>query len=120
VIGSSAASSPIDDKATYPERLIVKYENRRLYDSEACRYITEKDVRELVMKGVPFIIRERRSDVDLTRSVLLRILAAEEGDEPLLPVDVLSKLIRCTDATLRREVNAELATMLTRLAPPPG
>ena len=120
MIGSRAESSLIDDKAAYPQRLIVKYENRRLYDSEACRYITEKDVRELVMKGVPFIIRERRSEVDLTRSVLLRILAAEEGDEPLLPIDVLSKLIRCTDATLRREVNAELATMLTRLAPPPG
>lgn len=120
MIGSQAETSLIDDKATYPQRLIVKYENRRLYDSEACRYITEKDVRELVMKGLPFIIRERRTNEDLTRSVLLRILAAEEGDEPLLPVDVLSKLIRCTDAALRREVNEELGAMLARLAPPPG
>ncbi|HCS89625.1 MAG TPA: polyhydroxyalkanoate synthesis repressor PhaR, partial [Chromatiaceae bacterium] len=36
------------------QRIIKKYPNRRLYDTEISRYITLMDVRELVMKAVPF------------------------------------------------------------------
>ena len=51
-------------------RLIKKYPNRRLYDTEASRYITLADVRELVLTGVRLRVRDANSGEDLTRSVL--------------------------------------------------
>lgn len=76
-------------------RIIKKYPNRRLYDTELSRYITLSDVRELVVKGVDFRVVAANSDEDLTRSILLQIIIEQEsGGEPLFTTEVLSKMIR--------------------------
>jgi polyhydroxyalkanoate synthesis repressor PhaR len=76
-------------------RVIKKYPNRRLYDTELSRYITLSDVRELVLKGVDFRVVAANSDEDLTRSILLQIIIEQEsGGEPLFTTEVLSKMIR--------------------------
>lgn len=76
-------------------RIIKKYPNRRLYDTELSRYITLSDVRELVLKGVDFRVVAANSDEDLTRSILLQIIIEQEsGGEPLFTTEVLSKMIR--------------------------
>ena len=76
-------------------RIIKKYPNRRLYDTELSRYITLSDVRELVIKGVDFRVVAANSDEDLTRSILLQIIIEQEsGGEPLFTTEVLSKMIR--------------------------
>jgi polyhydroxyalkanoate synthesis repressor PhaR len=76
-------------------RIIKKYPNRRLYDTELSRYITLADVRELVLKGVDFRVVAANSDEDLTRSILLQIIIEQEsGGEPLFTTEVLSKMIR--------------------------
>ena len=43
-------------------RVIKKYPNRRLYDTESSTYITRAKVRELVMAHKPFVEREARSE----------------------------------------------------------
>ena len=76
-------------------RIIKKYPNRRLYDTELSRYITLSDVRDLVLKGVDFRVVAANSDEDLTRSILLQIIIEQEsGGEPLFTTEVLSKMIR--------------------------
>jgi polyhydroxyalkanoate synthesis repressor PhaR len=76
-------------------RLIKKYPNRRLYDTRISSYITLDDVRQLVLDGEAFEVRDARSDQDLTRSVLLQIIAErEENGQPLLGVGTLQMLIR--------------------------
>ena len=52
-------------------RIIKKYPNRRLYDTELSKYIMLEDVRWLVREGVDFVVRDSQSDEDLTRSILL-------------------------------------------------
>jgi len=54
-----------------PVRIIKKYPNRRLYDTEDSCYITLAEVRELVIAEVPFIVVEKKTDEDITRSILL-------------------------------------------------
>ncbi len=76
-------------------RIIKKYPNRRLYDTELSRYITFTEIRGLVMKGVEFRIVDSSSNEDLTRATLLQIMLEEEsGGEPLFTANMLSQIIR--------------------------
>ena len=76
-------------------RIIKKYPNRRLYDTEVSRYVTLEDVRNLVVQEIPFQIRDARTNEDLTRSILLQIIMEQEADgDPMFSEQVLSKIIR--------------------------
>lgn len=76
-------------------RIIKKYPNRRLYDTEISSYITVEDVRQLILDGDEFEVRDAKSGEDLTRQVLLQIIAEQEqGGEPVLSTQVLSQIIR--------------------------
>jgi polyhydroxyalkanoate synthesis repressor PhaR len=84
------------------ERIIKKYPNRRLYDTELSRYITLADVRDLVMKGTSFRVTDTANDADLTRSILLQIMLEEEtGGEPLFTAVMLAQIIRFYGGTLQ-------------------
>ena len=76
-------------------RVIKKYPNRRLYDTEISSYITIEDVRQLIVDGEEFEVRDAKTGEDLTRQVLLQIIAEHEQDgEPMLSTQLLSQLIR--------------------------
>ena len=76
-------------------RVIKKYPNRRLYDTEISSYITIEDVRQLIIEGEDFEVRDAKSGEDLTRQVLLQIIAEHEQDgEPMLSTQLLSQIIR--------------------------
>lgn len=76
-------------------RIIKKYPNRRLYDTEDSKYITLEDVKKLVLAGVNFIVKDVKSDEDLTRNILLQIIAEQEhGGEPFFSTELLSQIIR--------------------------
>jgi len=95
-------------------RLIKKYPNRRLYDTELSRYITLSDVRELVLNGVEFKVVGANSDEDLTRSILLQIIIEQEsGGEPLFTTEILSKMIRFYGDTVQGPFTSYLEKSLT-------
>lgn len=76
-------------------RIIKKYPNRRLYDTEVSSYITLEDVRQLVAEGEEFEVRGAKSGEDLTRPVLLQIIAEhEERGQPILSTRLLTHIIR--------------------------
>ncbi|ACD58561.1 polyhydroxyalkanoate synthesis repressor PhaR [Xanthomonas oryzae pv. oryzae PXO99A] len=76
-------------------RIIKKYPNRRLYDTEISSYITIEDVRQLIIDGEEFEVRDAKSGEDLSRAVLLQIIADREQDgEPMLSTQLLSQIIR--------------------------
>ena len=49
-------------------RVIKKYPNRRLYDTEESRYITLNDVRQLVIEERAFVVIDKKSGGDITRT----------------------------------------------------
>ncbi|AFC86052.1 polyhydroxyalkanoate synthesis repressor PhaR [Frateuria aurantia] len=80
---------------TQTTRIIKKYPNRRLYDTEISSYITLEDVRQLVVDGDSFEIRDAKNGDDLTRSVLLQIISEDEGKgQPMLSPQLLTQIIR--------------------------
>jgi len=84
------------------ERIIKKYPNRRLYDTEVSKYITLADVRALVMKGVEFRVVDTSSEDDITRAILLQIMLEEESaGKPLFSANMLAQIIRFYGGTLQ-------------------
>jgi len=76
-------------------RLIKKYPNRRLYDTQTSTYITLADVKQLVLAGESFTVIDAKSSEDLTRSILLQIVLDEEsGGVPMFSANMLSQVIR--------------------------
>ncbi|WP_261802387.1 polyhydroxyalkanoate synthesis repressor PhaR [Variovorax sp. PAMC28562] len=84
------------------QRVIKKYPNRRLYDTETSTYITLTDIKQLVMQSAPFVVRDAKSGDDLTRSILLQVILEEEaGGAPMFTEQVLSSLIRFYGQTMQ-------------------
>ena len=77
------------------QRIIKKYPNRRLYDTDTSTYITLTEVKQLVMDSESFVVRDAKSSEDLTRSILLQIILEEEaGGAPMFTEAVLANIIR--------------------------
>ena len=77
------------------KRVIKKYPNRRLYDTDTSAYITLSEVKRLVMASEAFVVRDAKTGEDLTRSILLQIILEEEANgSPMFTPEVLSNVIR--------------------------
>jgi polyhydroxyalkanoate synthesis repressor PhaR len=82
-------------KTMTSERLIKKYPNRRLYDTEESRYITLTEVRDLVMRAIPFKVLDSQTEDDITRTILLQIIMEQEaGGTPMFTSAMLERFIR--------------------------
>ena len=76
-------------------RLIKKYPNRRLYDTQTSTYITLADVKQLVLDQTEFQVVDAKSGEDLSRQILLQIILEEEaGGMPIFTQPVLAQIIR--------------------------
>lgn len=85
--------NPSDKNTT--TRVIKKYPNRRLYDTDTSSYITLSEVKQLVMNSELFVVLDAKSGVDLTRSILLQIILEEEtSGSPMFTAPVLANVIR--------------------------
>jgi polyhydroxyalkanoate synthesis repressor PhaR len=92
---SRAADRAGDATAGKSPRVIRKYPNRRLYDTVESRYVTLADIRRLVVERIDFVVLDRKSQQDITRSILLQVIAEQEGGaESLMSRDFLSQVIR--------------------------
>lgn len=76
-------------------RLIKKYPNRRLYDTERSSYITFEDVRELVLRHIPVKVVDAKTQEDLTNNILLQIvMELEQKGAPVFTTAMLEQMIR--------------------------
>jgi polyhydroxyalkanoate synthesis repressor PhaR len=76
-------------------RIIKKYPNRRLYDTETSAYITLAEVKDLVLGYKEFQVQDAKTGADLTRAILLQIILEEEsGGVPMFSTDMLANIIR--------------------------
>ncbi len=77
------------------ERLIKKYANRRLYDASQSRHVTLEDIREFIMRGEKITVVEDKSGEDITRLILLQVIAEQEQfGKPILSTQLLEAIIR--------------------------
>jgi len=95
-------------------RIIKKYPNRRLYDTEQSRYITLADLQKLVIEGEEFRVIDANSNSDLTRNILLQIISEEEsGGKPMFTTEILMKIIRLYGDSVQDTLTSYLEKSLT-------
>ncbi len=83
-------------------RLIKKYPNRRLYDTDTSSYVTLSQVKDLVVSGAQIQVLDAKTDADITRSILLQIILEEEaGGTPIFTEAVLTHIIRFYGNTMQ-------------------
>ena len=84
-----------ESSSTSGPRILKKYPNRRLYDTQLSTYITLADVKTMVLSGEHFEVRDAKTGDDLTRSILLQIILEEEtGGVPIFSAQMLAQIIR--------------------------
>lgn len=85
-----------------PSRPIVvkKYSNRRLYDTHHSRYVTLMELAQLIEAGSDVRVVDAKSGRDLTQVTLMQIILDGRGAAELLPVELLTQLIRMGDDAL--------------------
>lgn len=90
-------------------RVIKKYPNRRLYDTEISRYITLEEIRELVLDNVRFRVEDKRTRQDITRNILLQVIAEqEEGGDPIFTSELLTFIIRFYGDPMQKSISRYL------------
>jgi len=91
------------------ERLIKKYANRRLYDASQSRHITLDDIRSMVVAGQRVKVIEDKTNEDITRLILLQVIADQEQfGRPILSTPLLEALIRFYGNSLQTFLSAYL------------
>jgi len=90
-----APAPATEGEAATAVRTLKKYPNRRLYDTRSSSYITLADVKQMVLGGEDFEVRDAKTGEDLTRAILLQIILEEEsGGVPMFSTQTLSQIIR--------------------------
>jgi len=111
-MSSKDAPTPGKDK-----RVIKKYPNRRLYDTDSSAYITLTEVKQLVMDCEPFVVVDAKTGQDLTRSILLQIILEQEANgSPMFTAPVLSNIIRFYGHTMQGFMGGYLEKNMQTLA----
>lgn len=91
------------------ERVIKKYANRRLYDASQSRHITLEDIRNMVVAGERVRVVEDKTNEDITRLILLQVIADQEQfGRPILSTTLLESLIRFYGNALQGFLSAYL------------
>jgi len=110
------ADSASESKASQPQRVIKKYPNRRLYDTTTSSYVTLTEIKQLVMQGQTFVVRDAKTGEDLTRNLLLQIILEEESaGAPMFTEAVLANIIRFYGHAMQGHMGAYLESNLQSL-----
>ena len=79
---------------------IKRYPNRRFYDLNASKYISQEEIEALVVKGRSVAIRDTQSGKEITRMVLTRILLERQPEKMLLfPTEMLHFILRANEVS---------------------
>ena len=98
------------------QRLIKKYLNRRLYDTERSCYITQDQIKQYVVQGISFRVVSSKTGQDITRAVLMHIILDEEiMGVPLFTEEALRSIILYSGSGLRNSMSSFLEQMLPAL-----
>jgi polyhydroxyalkanoate synthesis repressor PhaR len=83
-------------------KLIKKYPNRRLYDTEASKYITLSDLKKMITEGALVTVLDSTTEEDITRNILMQIIMeAESKGEPIFNTAMLQQIIRFYGGSLQ-------------------
>ena len=97
--------------------VIRKYANRRLYNTATGQFVTLADLHEMIRHGEEFVVREAKTDRDITAWVLAQIVAEEAGKgNQLLSLGYLRRLLHFYHEGLGEHLSAYLENSMELFA----
>ncbi len=75
-------------------RIIKRYANRKLYDTEHSRYVTLEQISEMIRAGDEVKIVDNKSKEDLTSVTLAQIIFEEEKKHSFMPLGTMRNIIQ--------------------------
>ncbi|AUH71702.1 polyhydroxyalkanoate synthesis regulator DNA-binding domain-containing protein [Legionella sainthelensi] len=100
-------------------RLIKKYKNRRLYDTETSQYITLEELQHYVIDNVLFKVEDSLTGKDLTNSILLQIIVEmEAGSTQFLSPEILRQIISLANHPMQASLKQMMEQMFQAMETP--
>jgi polyhydroxyalkanoate synthesis repressor PhaR len=85
----------IQERAMPETRIIKRYANRKLYDTEHSRYVTLDQISEMIRNGDDVKIVDNKTKEDLTTVTLAQIIFEEEKKQrSFLPLNAMRNIIQ--------------------------
>jgi polyhydroxyalkanoate synthesis repressor PhaR len=75
-------------------RIVKRYANRKLYDTQRSRYVTLEQIADMIRSGEDVKIVDNNSKDDLTAITLTQIIFEEEKKQSFLPLSALRNIIQ--------------------------
>lgn len=98
-------------------RIIKRYANRKLYDTQASRYVTLEQISEMIREGDEVKIIDNKSKEDLTSVTMAQILFEEEKKQrSFLSLNTMRNLIQNGGEQITQFVN-EAQRRVTNILP---
>lgn len=86
-------------------RVIKRYSNRKLYDTQHSCYVTLEQISEMIRQGEDVRILDNNTKEDLTSVTLTQIIFEEEKKRRLLPLAGLQAIIQTSGQSIEAFVN---------------
>ena len=83
-------------------RVIKRYANRKLYDTQRSRYVTLDQIAEMIRAGEDVKIVDNNSKEDLTAITLAQIIFEEEKKASFLPLAALRNIIQTSGQSIQQ------------------
>lgn len=92
--------------------MLKKYGNRRLYDTNASKYVTLHDLEEMVQRGTDVQVIDAKTGDDLTKEVLVQIILDKDSAREMLPTSFLKQVVRLSSSPLKETFSRVLQDSL--------
>ncbi len=96
-------------------KVIKRYTNRKLYDTEESRYVTLDEIARMIKGGAEVKIVDNRTKEDLTSVTLAQIIFEEEKKTSKMSLETLKDLIRHGGEVAQRLVEGTQAELRGRV-----
>lgn len=95
------ASTSADGGTKPSPKIIKRYSNRKLYDTERSKYVTLDEIAQMIKAGEEVTIIDNESKEDLTSVTLTQIIFEEEKRQSRMPLGMLRNLIQSSGDALQ-------------------
>lgn len=86
-------------------KVIKRYQNRKLYDTQDSCYVTLEDIRDMIKEGLEIQVIDNASKEDLTSVTFAQIIFEEEKKQKgILPLNTFKQIIASSGEVLKELV----------------
>jgi polyhydroxyalkanoate synthesis repressor PhaR len=105
----------VEPAAPTPTKVIKRYANRKLYDTERSCYVTLDEIATMIKRGDEVRIVDNKSGEDLSAVTLAQIIFEEEKKRSKMPLSVLRNIIQSSSETISGFINEKVTPTVERL-----